>query len=447
MTKISIIGAGTAVFSLNLIRDICLTPGLEGSTISFMDIDEDRLRDAHALCLRYAEEAGIRLHLEQTTDRRESIRGADFVINAALVGGHDRFTQGWETARKHGYRFGGSLHVMHDEGFWINYGQLSLMESIMQDILDICPNAWYMLVANPVMAGVTYLSRKYPQAKLAGFCHGSNGVFRVAEVLGLEPDHITFEAPGVNHFIWLTEFRYKGQDAFKILDRWVEAQSASYFEHCDYCDDMGPKAIDLYRKFGAFPIGDTGNPGGGAWPFWYHRDQETQQRYKEDPDAWFERYLRNGHERVARIHEVSADLTRSVMAEFPPKHSRESMITFIEAIACDVPRVIVLNILNDGNYVPGIPLDFQVEVPCYVSAIGVEGIKTKGLPKPLIQYALRDRVAPVETELSAFENGSYDDLLKLVLMDPWTRSEQQARGMIDDILTLPGLEAMKRHYV
>ena len=26
----------------------------------------------------------------------------------------------------------------------------------------------------------------------------------------------------------------------------------------------GPKALDLYRKFGAFPIGDTATPGGGS---------------------------------------------------------------------------------------------------------------------------------------------------------------------------------------
>ena len=444
--KISIIGAGTAVFSLSLIRDICLTPNLAGSTVSFMDIDETRLDGAIGLCKRYAEEAGIQLNLEKTLDRRESIKGADFVIHAALAGGHQRMMDGMAIGKKHGYRFGGSLHVMHDEGFWINYGQLALMESIMLDILDVCPNAWYMLVANPVMAGVTYLQRKYPQAKLAGFCHGFNGVFKVAETLGLEREHITFEVPGINHFLWLTEFRYKGQDAFPLLDRWIAEQSETYFTTCRQCDHMGPKAIDLYRKFRAFPIGDTGNPGGGAWPYWYHGDTETEQRYKDDPQGWFDDYFRNGAEKVRKIEEVANDLDGKVMDSYPPVHSREKMIDFVEAVACDIPKVIILNIVNDGGYVEGIPHSFQVEVPCYVSAIGVQGIKTKGLPEPLIAYALRDRVAPVELELSAFEKGSYDELLQLVMMDPWTRSEQQARALIEDILSMPGLEDMRQHY-
>ena len=87
-TKISIIGAGSAVFSLSLIRDICLTPNLQGSTVSFMDIDQERLDAAHTLCQRYAAEVGIQLDLQKTTDRRASMQGADFVINTALVAGN-----------------------------------------------------------------------------------------------------------------------------------------------------------------------------------------------------------------------------------------------------------------------------------------------------------------------------------------------------------------------
>src|SRR5664279_641806 len=121
--KISIIGAGSAMFSLRLIIDLCLTPNLEGSTISFMDIDEDRLNAIHHLCQRYADAIGNKLILEKTTDRRASLKGADFVINTALDAGHDRVRAPWEIARQYGYRMGGSLHVMHDEAFWINFYQ------------------------------------------------------------------------------------------------------------------------------------------------------------------------------------------------------------------------------------------------------------------------------------------------------------------------------------
>ena len=41
--KISILGAGSGIFSLNMIRDLCLTENLQDSAICFMDIDEKRL--------------------------------------------------------------------------------------------------------------------------------------------------------------------------------------------------------------------------------------------------------------------------------------------------------------------------------------------------------------------------------------------------------------------
>ena len=56
--KIAIIGAGSAIFSLNLIGDLCLTESLQGSTISLMDINERRLDAIYLLCRRYAEEMG-----------------------------------------------------------------------------------------------------------------------------------------------------------------------------------------------------------------------------------------------------------------------------------------------------------------------------------------------------------------------------------------------------
>ena len=195
--KISLIGAGTATFSLSLIKDLCLSENLNMSEVSLMDIDEKRLDDAYTLCSKYAGEAGSHLTLTKTTDRAESLEHADFVILTALVGGHQRLKDGWAAAKKHGYKFGGSLHIMHDEPFWINFYQVSLMESVYNDIQKICPQAWMIIVSNPVMMGITYLKRKYRDSKVIGLCHGFGGVYQLAKRLGLEKEKITFEVPGI----------------------------------------------------------------------------------------------------------------------------------------------------------------------------------------------------------------------------------------------------------
>ncbi|MGQ0602584.1 MAG: family 4 glycosyl hydrolase, partial [Anaerolineales bacterium] len=79
MTKIALLGAGSTVFSLNLIRDLCLTPTLRGSALHFMDINPSRLDAVYGLCTRYAAEVDATLDLQQTTDRRAALQGADFV--------------------------------------------------------------------------------------------------------------------------------------------------------------------------------------------------------------------------------------------------------------------------------------------------------------------------------------------------------------------------------
>ncbi len=442
--KISIIGAGSAVFSLSIIRDICLTPNLRGSTISFMDVNQERLDAAHLLCMRFADEVGSALRLEKTTDRREALKEADFVINTALIGGHERLRTGWEIARKHGYRFGGSLHIMHDEPFWVNFYQLQLFESVIEDMLEICPNAWYVQSANPVMGGITHLARKYPEARIVGLCHGYAEVYEIARILGLEErEHLTFEIPGVNHFIWLTKAYYKGQDVFPMLDKWIETQ-AERAKHTG--DSLDPKQLDLYRRFGALPIGDTGTDGGGSWGWWYHTDAATEERWQENPERWWSKYFNVTEQEVENIKRISENTSERVTEHYPPQMSHESIIPLIESIACDIPRVMIVNVQNKGEYAPGIPRNFSAEIPALVSMRGIDGIQTDGLPAGVLAYALRDCVAPWNLELAAYTSHSKQMLLDLILMDHWTRSEEQANALLEDILALPEHAPMREYY-
>lgn len=444
--KISLIGAGSGAFSLSLIRDLCLTRNLEGSTVSMMDIDPQRLEGSYNVCRRYAQELGVHLNFEKTLSREESLQGANFVINTALAAGHHRLRQGWEIAQRHGYRFGGSLAIMHDEAFWINFYQLRLFEAVVEDILRICPDAWYLQVANSVLGGTTYLTRKYPTLKMTGLCHGVNGAYHVADLLGLDREHFTFEAPGVNHFIWLTKMFYKGEDVMPRWEEWVREKSAAYFATCQESDHMGPKPVDLYKRMGVIPIGDTATVGGGTWGWWYHTDETTEKLWKENPAQWFQGYFdfvaRNAQENFRIGSDPSAKMTEYLK----PQMSGEPMIPIIESIACDIPRTKIVNIPNTGSYIPGVPSDFAVEVPALVSARGIQGIQTGGLPTLVLGYLIRDRVVPVELELEAYRRGSRRLLEELVCLDPWTKSTRQAHDFIDELFRLEYHAGMAAHY-
>ena len=69
-----------------------------------------------------------------------------------------------------------------------------------------------------------------------------------------------------------------------------------------------------------------------------------------------------------------------------------------------------------------------------------------GLPPAPLAYLLRDCVAQVNIELAAFNQRSKRLLLELIMMDPWTRSMEQARTMLDEVMALPYHADMREHY-
>ncbi len=447
--KISIIGAGSGVFSLNLVKDLCINANFRGSTVVFMDVDQKRLDGIYGLCKRYIEETGVNMVLEKTMNREEALKGADFVVHVALDYGHKRLLDGWDIARKHGYRMGGSLHIMHDEAFWVNFYQLRLMESVYQDMQRLCPDAWMLLVANPVQAGVTYLSRKYPGIKLVGMCHGSNAAYQIMEAMGYAREDCHFEVSGVNHFVWMTEFWHKGEDAYPAFRKWLDEGKNMDFVNglkCHVSAYLGPKPVDLYDRFGVFPIGDTASPGGGAWGWWYHDSRETEEKFMEDPEQWYQNSFGAGRNRVQKIQEAVEDLETPVSEVFSTLASDEPMIPTIEALAFDIEHIVVVNIPNTGEFVPGIPKDYECECKALVSKRGIQGLRMKPLPPELIAYTYRDRIAPVEMELRALETGDIRLLEQLVMMDPWTKSLEQAQALIKDILDMPCNKEMKEYF-
>lgn len=449
--KIAIIGAGSAVFSINLVKDICINPRFDGSEVVLMDVDEERLNGIYGLCLRYIEESHITLKLKKTTDRETALQDADFVLHVALDYGHKRLKDGWEIAKKHGYRFGGSLHIMHDEAFWVNFYQLRLMESVYLDMQRLCKDAWMLLVSNPVQAGVTYLGRTYPGAKVIGMCHGGYRALELFDVLGLERSRCSFEVSGVNHFVFMNSFLYDGQDAFPILDEWI--RKGEYLRLLETADretwsrysKFGPKAVDIYRRFGVFPIGDTASAGGGAWGWWYHTE-EAKKRYRDDPEKWWDAHFERSEKHLKDIWTSIRDPGTRVREFFGSVAADEPMIPAIEALAFDVEQKVIVNIMNTGEYVPGIPADYECECWGLLNGNGVHGLRMKPQPKAVIAAALRDRVAPVETELAALRERNRDLLVELVRMDPWTRSSEQAEALVREILDLPCNAEMKRYF-
>lgn len=426
--KLGIIGAGSAVFSLGLVRDLCSTPDLYGTTITMMDIDEGRLDSIHKLATRYVDELKVDLKFEKTLSREAALKDADFVINTALDGGHDRYEERRAVADRHGYYRGAPGR---------NYNQLRFLLSVARDMEAICPDAWLIQSSNPVFEGCTLMTRE-TSTKVVGLCHGHHGYRNIASVLGLDMAHVECQAVGFNHIIYMTHFLYKGEDAYPLIDEWIETKSEEYWRthKLGRAAQMSPAAVHQYKMVGLFPIGDT--PRSGGW--WYHIDLENKKRwYGEiggfDSEIGWAQYLEGLVKRVDRIMKVANDTSISVTEEYPPIRGGEQQVGVIEGLILNKEGKFQVNIPNNG-LIANIPDDVVVEVSAIVNKTGIHGIQVGKLPKNLMLQVLWPRMLIMERELELALSGDRRLFLRMLLDDNRTRSIEQAEAFIDDFLSL-----------
>jgi len=448
--KIGLIGAGSAVFSLNLVRDLCVTEGLHGSQVWFMDPDEQRLGIVHRLASRYAAELGVDLAFERTTSREQALDGADFVINTALVGGHDHQEAMRALSERHGYYRGLTFS---------NFLQFGLMLDVARDMERLCPGAWLVQSGNPVFEGCTLMTRE-TGVKVVGLCHGHYGYRRIAQVLGLHVERVTFEATGFNHWIWMTRFEYDGEDAYPLLDEWIETKAEEFWAtHKPHYGDnqMSRAAIHQYRLYGLMPIGDT--PRKGGW--WYHLDLESKQRWYGhlggfDSEIGWAQYLQDLERRLESLRRVAGAADARVTEAFPPTRSGEQVVPIMDALANDEARVFQVNVPNYGQLGAlgagpgaagaGIPDDVVVEIPALVNRSGIHGRVTRQLPRNLMLEAMLPRLWEAEMWIEAFVTGDRRLLLRLVLEDHRTRSLEQAEGLLDALMAMPANAAVAERF-
>ena len=78
--KIAMIGAGSIGFTRRLMRDLLFVPEFADTTFAFTDISERNLDMVAQLCKRDIEANSLPARIVSTTNRREAITDADYII-------------------------------------------------------------------------------------------------------------------------------------------------------------------------------------------------------------------------------------------------------------------------------------------------------------------------------------------------------------------------------
>ncbi|MGH7175807.1 MAG: alpha-glucosidase/alpha-galactosidase, partial [Tepidisphaeraceae bacterium] len=213
MIKVAMIGAGSVVFSKNLTGDILSYPEFGHCTLSYMDIDAARLEVGAKTCRKVAHALGANPKIEATLDRREALRGADFVINMVQVGGYDSTKIDFEIPRKYGLNFtiadttgpGGMVRALRT---------FPMLRDLCRDMSQVCPHAVLLNYSNPMSMNMRTIEHA-GGVRAVGLCHSVQGTLcQLMHYLGEDPKRVRFTCAGINHMAFYLSLEKDGVDLY-----------------------------------------------------------------------------------------------------------------------------------------------------------------------------------------------------------------------------------------
>lgn len=216
MAKIALIGAGSVVFTRNLINDVLSFPALQDSTISLMDIDAERLALARDLVQAMIDHRGLPARVEATLDRAEAMRGAGYVIVTIQVGGLEAYAHDIEIPARYGV--GQCVgDTLGPGGIFRGLRTIPILLDLCREMEELCPpRALLLNYSNPMAINcwaIATTGRPH-----VGLCHSVQGTSRMlARWIGAPYEEVTYRVAGINHQAWFLDFLHRGADAYPRL--------------------------------------------------------------------------------------------------------------------------------------------------------------------------------------------------------------------------------------
>ncbi len=365
MTRIAFVGAGSVVFTRNLLADVLAFPELHDVDIALHDIDADRLATAEAIARVTAGERGATPRITAHLDRRAAIDGADFVLNMVQVGGHEATLKDFEIPARYGLRqtiadtlgIGGIFRALRTADHMLALGN---------EIADLCPpSAWLLNYTNPMAMLCWLVYAGTPLQNVVGLCHSVQFTTEdLAAIVGVPHEEVTILAAGLNHQAFLLRFEHRGEDLYPRLRERMESDP----------DLQRRVRFAIFERFGYFPTESSEHA--AEYVPWFLRDDGEVERHRIPIDE----YIRRSEANLAEYERVKAQLHAG--ETLPVEGSNEYAASIVHSLVTGQPRVIYGNVRNRG-VLPGLVEDACVEVPCLVDGTGLRGVPVPEYPPEL----------------------------------------------------------------
>ncbi len=418
-------GAGSTVFAKNVLGDCLCLDALKNCEIALYDIDSVRLNESKFVIDSLNSNinggnATVKTYCG-TANRKDALRSADFVINAIQVGGYEPSTViDFEIPKRFGLRqtIADTLGI---GGIFRTLRTIPVMLDFARDIEEVCPNAWFLNYTNP-MAMLTGAMLRGSAVKTVGLCHSVQSVVRhlLCNFEGLWSEergkNIRTKVAGINHMGWLLEISENGKDLYPEIKR-LTIENMPKWRTMAANDEKKCKdlvRLEMMLKFGYY-ITESSEHNAEYHPYF------IKSQYPELIEEFaipLDEYPRRCVNQIAQWKEQQKTLNESALTH---KRSHEYGSGIVNAIVTNQPYQIGGNVLNTG-LIPNLPAEAVVEVPCLVSANGVQGCYVGNLP-PQCAALNRTNVNVQLLTIEAALTLKKEHIYHAAMLDPHTAAE------------------------
>jgi len=420
--KIALLGGGSLYFE-SCMAEIASTPELANTELVLYDIDEARMDLIRRIGLRIVEKTQAKLSIRATTDLKDALDGAHFVI--ASIGVHGPGHVWHKTDSDVAAKFG----IIHTTGDTVGPAGLSQGLRIIPIFVDVarkmekyCPDAILMNHSNP-MSPICRAVTKYSSIKAIGYCHNVQAdIRRFARLLEIDAKELDVSAAGPNHCVWLLDIKHKGKDMYPELKKRLLTEA----------DKKGHRFTqELLDLFGLYVIGGDRH----IIEFFPHSRKATDTKdihyeLKWRSDMICEKALARELSTDPQDVELKAEGKKDVW--LPDKPTPEAMGLQIKTMAFGGEMDHYVNIPNNGA-ISNLPDWAVIETNALVSKGGASALPGPDLPAQAARWSLAQLYAH-ELTISAAVEGSREKALMALASDPMMRDFDEAKNVFDAIV-------------
>jgi alpha-galactosidase len=405
MVKVTLIGAGSAVFARQIVTDVLAIDGLDGGTFALVDIDADRLELAHDISEKLVGATGKDWTVESSTERNDVLAGTDFLVNSIEVAGLENVRHDYEIPLRYGVDQcigdtigpGGIFKALRTGPAWLE---------ILRDAERECPGAMVMNYTNP-MSLLTLAAIRATSMDVVGLCHSIQGTSeQLAGYLEVPPEELCWRAAGINHNSWFVELARDGEDLYPELRE--RARTSGVYEH-------DPVRFETMLHLGAFPSESSGHF--SEYLPYFRKRPDLIKRYTRDGYLGESGYYANNWPTWRAENDEEIRKMLSGEEELPLERSPEYAADVIEAVTFGREMVIYGNVRNTG-LIDNLS-DGCVEVACLVDRNGVQPCHFGPLPEQLAALN-RAHMAVHDLVVQALLDRDRQNALHALMLDPLT---------------------------